>query len=198
MILIPHASIEPSHSSNNSGRGINGCYDRLAIEMHSPRRKPVNGYPSLAAFIASDKDQSASIYRSYYRLTSRNLLYLEAELFELERQQDELDEKDLKGDLKAKEYVRDWEMLSSDNDPRCIERRRLLANIRAKIKEYRKCDGTFYFPQTKPQLLHYYKINLPNQFSSGRIFLPKVKSFAHKFQTHRGRSHLTRKRAEDA
>ncbi len=110
------------------------------IEMRSPRKKSVNGYPSLAAFIASDKDHSTSIYRSYHRLTSRNLLYLEAELFELERQQDELDDKDFKGDLKAKEYVRDWEMLSSDDDSRCIERRKLLIRVRAKIKEYRECN----------------------------------------------------------
>jgi hypothetical protein len=64
---------------------------------------------------------------------------LEAELFELERQQDELDERDFKGDLKAKEYVRDFGMLISDNDLRCIERKRLMLNLRDKIKEYRKC-----------------------------------------------------------
>lgn len=108
------------------------------IEMRTPRKKPINGYASLAAFIANDKDHSASIYRSYHQLTSRNLLYLEAELFELERQQDELDEKDLKGNIKAKEYVRDWEMPSPDNDPRCTERMKLLGEVRAKIKEYRE------------------------------------------------------------
>jgi hypothetical protein len=112
---------------------------RPVIEMHSPRKKPVNGYPSLAAFIVSDKDRSASVYRSYHRLTSGNLLYLEAELFDLERQQDDLDENDFKGNLEAKEYVRDWAILGSDNDSRCIERRKLLVNTRAKIKEYREC-----------------------------------------------------------
>ena len=108
------------------------------IEMQNPRRVYVNGYPSLADFIASDKEQSASVYRSYQRLTSRNLLYLEAELFELERQQDELDSLDLKGDLTAKQYARDWATLSTSTDPRCIKRRELLEKVKVKIKEYRE------------------------------------------------------------
>jgi hypothetical protein len=98
----------------------------------------VNGYPTLADFISRDRDHSASIYRCYHRLTSRNLLYLEAELFELERKQDELDAADLNGDLSATHYVRHWEALSSSDDPRCIERRKLIEEVRTKIKEYRE------------------------------------------------------------
>jgi len=109
------------------------------IEMRRSKRLYVNGYPSLAAFIASDKEQSASVYRSYRRLTSRNLLYLEAELFELERQLDEFDEEDLRnGDLTAKQFARDWSTLSTSDDPRCVKRRKLMRRTRAKIKEYRK------------------------------------------------------------
>jgi len=108
------------------------------IEIQNAEKAYVNGYPTLAHFIAQDKDRSASIYRSYHRLTSRNLLYLEAELFELEKQQDDLDEQDLKGDLSAKEYARDFEILSSSSDSRCEARRELMLRSRAKIKEYRK------------------------------------------------------------
>jgi hypothetical protein len=110
-------------------------------DAETQKSKPrvfVNGYPTIADFVARDKERSTSIYRSYHRLTSRNLLYLEAELFELEKRQDELDEEDLRGDLTAKQYARDWSVLSTSNDPRCVERRKLLATSRAKIKEYRK------------------------------------------------------------
>ena len=55
----------------------------------------VKGYPSLAAFIASDSDKSTAIYRRFDRLSARNLLYLQSELVELEAQQDALDEEDL-------------------------------------------------------------------------------------------------------
>ncbi|KAH7400167.1 hypothetical protein BKA64DRAFT_476330 [Cadophora sp. MPI-SDFR-AT-0126] len=106
------------------------------IEMPPSKPKVVNGFPNLADFVSKDKDHSTAIYRSYYRLTSRNLLYLEAELFELEKKQDELDEKDRLGDLAAKRYVRDWAVLASSDDPRCIERRDQISRTRAKIKEY--------------------------------------------------------------
>ena len=121
------------------------------IEMQESRKRVfVNGYPTLADFIARDKERSTSIYRSYHRLTSRNLLYLEAELFELEKRQDELDEQDLKGDLDAKQYARDWSVLSTSDDERCVERRKLLTMSRAKIKEYRK---SYLFPFEKCGIL---------------------------------------------
>tara|TARA_R110002060_G_scaffold59247_6_gene69119 strand:- start:660 stop:971 length:312 start_codon:yes stop_codon:yes gene_type:complete len=47
-------------------------------------------YPSLAAFIASDKDKSTAIYRRLDRLSARNLLYLHSELPELQARQDDL------------------------------------------------------------------------------------------------------------
>ena len=95
------------------------------VEMQNTKRTIVNGYPTIADFIARDKDRSTSIYRSYHRLTSRNLLYLEAELFELEKKQDEFDGQDLKGDLDAKQYTRDRSVLSMSDDPRCVDGHRL-------------------------------------------------------------------------
>lgn len=108
------------------------------VEMPQPRKIYINGYPSLAAFIARDRDNSTSIYRSYNRLASRNLLCLEAELFELEQAQDAFDDADLKDDLSAKQYARSWSTLRSSSDPRCIERKEHLEKVRVKIKEYRK------------------------------------------------------------
>lgn len=107
------------------------------VEMKQPKKRYVNGYPSLAAFIASDKDHSTSIYRSYHRVTSRNLLYLEAELFELEKKLDDLDNEDFRGDFTGKQFARSWSKLVSSDNPRCIERVRLIKEIRNTIKEYR-------------------------------------------------------------
>lgn len=114
------------------------------IEMRQSKKTHVNGYPSLAAFIADDKDHSTSIYRSYHRLTSRNLLYLEAELFELEKKLDDFDDEDLRGDFDGKEFARSWSILNSSNDTRCIERCKLIKEIRATVKEYRMYYITDY------------------------------------------------------
>jgi hypothetical protein len=110
-------------------------------EMSSPDRV-VHGYPSLAAFIASDKDQSASIYRSHRRISSRNLLYLEIELSELESELDALDESDLAGGFESKKFARSWKKLRESDEPEHIERVNLIMRIREKTKEFREL-GTF-------------------------------------------------------
>jgi hypothetical protein len=101
----------------------------------------VSGYPSLAAFIASDPDHSTAIYRRFDRLSARNLLYLQAELVTLERQQDEFDNQDLNSEgLDAKEKARDWEKLlakaESGSDDEAQKRVTIAKAIREKIKEY--------------------------------------------------------------
>lgn len=90
------------------------------------------------------KDHSTSIYRSYRRLTSRNLLYLEAELFELEKKLDDFDDEDFTGDFDGKQFARSWPKLNSSDDPRCIERLKCIKEIRATVKEYSKQDLTVY------------------------------------------------------
>ena len=100
----------------------------------------VEGYPSLAAFIASDCDKSTSIYRRFDRLSARNLLYLQSELMELEAQQDQLDAEDLRGSLEYKKSARNWQYLrhraSTIDNVREKERLRVVKEIREKIKEY--------------------------------------------------------------
>lgn len=69
----------------------------------------LKGYPSLAAFIASDKNKSTVIFRRFDRLGARNLLYLQSELAELEARQDALDVPDLKtATTDEKGDLRDW------------------------------------------------------------------------------------------
>jgi hypothetical protein len=124
------------------GLGFHVClmaHSQPNLEAQNARKKLiVNEFPSLADFIAKDKERSTSVFRSYYRLTSLNLLYLKAELFGLEKRQDELDGQDLQGDLTSKQYARDSSMLNTSDDERCVERRELFTMCRAKIKEYRK------------------------------------------------------------
>jgi hypothetical protein len=99
------------------------------------------GYPSLAAFIASDKNKSTAIYRRFDRLGSRNLLHLQSELAELEARQDALDAQDLKSaTVDEKGDLRDWaiftEKAKDDNNVREKARLALINEIRMKVKEH--------------------------------------------------------------
>jgi hypothetical protein len=99
------------------------------------------GYPSLAAFIASDKSKSTAIYRRFDRLGARNLLHLQSELTELEARQDALDAQDLKtATVDEKGDLRDWavftEKAKDDNNVREKARMALMKEIREKVKEY--------------------------------------------------------------
>ena len=100
----------------------------------------VKGYPSLAAFIASDRDKSTAIYRRFDRLSARNLLYLQSELQELEERQDALDAEDLHGDLQAKKSARNWQVLKKrakqQDNKREKDQLELVLEIREKLKEY--------------------------------------------------------------
>ena len=102
----------------------------------------VKGYPSLAAFISSDHDHSAVLYKRFDRLSARNILYLQSELAELERQQDELDWQDLReGDRGTRQTARDWRAFkeaAKKPGSKAAKRMTLVVEIRDKMKEYRK------------------------------------------------------------
>ena len=87
--------------------------------------------------VARDKD--AAIYRSFENLSSRNLLYLQSELHDLERQSDELDSEDAKsidgGD--AQRAAKCWLSYNNDMNEQACKRRELQDRIKIKIKEYR-------------------------------------------------------------
>lgn len=109
--------------------------DNQTAEIHYEK-----GYPSLAAFIASDCDKSTSIYRRFDRLSARNLLYLQSELVELEARQDALDAEASCGTLVSKDSARNWHALRKRAvEPGNVddkERLEVLQKIRIKIKEY--------------------------------------------------------------
>ena len=98
----------------------------------------VKGYPSLAAFIASDCDQSTAIYRRFDRLSARNLLGLQSELVELEARQDAFDAEDLRGTLKDKESAQTLKRRAAEpGNTGAKERLENIEDIRTKLGLYR-------------------------------------------------------------
>lgn len=98
----------------------------------------LSGFPSLAAFIASDRDQTSAIFKRFNRLAARNLLHLQSELAELQAKQDRLDEAELNGDLASKQYSRNWPDFchAALSDSRQKERKELAEIISVTLREY--------------------------------------------------------------
>ena len=100
----------------------------------------VTGFPSLAAFIASDKDKSTCVYRRFDRLSARNLLYLQSELVELEAEQEALETQDQYSNTDELKSSRDWATLKSRGSGEGYERDKrrlqLVYKIRRKLHGY--------------------------------------------------------------
>ncbi|KAF4634798.1 hypothetical protein G7Y89_g3322 [Cudoniella acicularis] len=113
----------------------------IELGQTTNRRDFINGFPSVAELIASEPDHSFSMYPAFNRLAARNILYLEAELFELQRLQDEMDARDFRGfqgqpDPDTHQCFRSWRKMNSD--PRQRQRIELIHKIRVVLKEYRE------------------------------------------------------------
>lgn len=54
--------------------------------------KVCDGYPALARWIAQDPDNEPFVFRKFGRLGARNILHLQAQLFALEHEIDQLDD----------------------------------------------------------------------------------------------------------
>jgi hypothetical protein len=117
------------------------------------RLQPIDGFPRVADKIASDPDKTTTIYRRFDRLSARNLLLLQAELAELEALQNRYDTEDLKKrDQITIDCHHEWGEFEKHGtateskgklipaDPNQKERMDLAMKIRAKLKEYRKCQ----------------------------------------------------------
>jgi hypothetical protein len=109
------------------------------IEMNAAEDESkafVAGFPSLAGFIALDEDRAASIFRSFRRLSTRNLLFMEAELAELEERLDTLDEQDRREGIDGMKFARSWKLMSDSDNDRQVEKKKLIQKIRVLVKEY--------------------------------------------------------------
>jgi len=107
--------------------------------------EPAIGFPSLAAFIASDKDKSTAIFRRFDKLSARNLLYLQSQLAELEARQELYDKEDAEiedraGQMTALQCARNWADFKENarsSEPQKA-RMDLVKEIRETMKEYRE------------------------------------------------------------
>ena len=117
----------------------------MQIEEHrlnklKGRTAQLEGYPTFATFIARDRD--AAIYRSFKGLSARSLLHQQSELHDLERRLEELDSKDTEDieNERAQKASVCWGNFSVDTSQEAEERRKLHAEIREKLKNYRLCS----------------------------------------------------------
>lgn len=106
------------------------------------KRHLLTGFPSLAAFIASDQDKTTFIYKRFDELAARNLLYLQSELAELQHRQYAFDQADMSADMETKQCARNYadfeKAAASSSDTRQKERMSLVLQIRRTMKEYRE------------------------------------------------------------
>ena len=110
---------------------------------------PIQGFPRVADKIAQDPDNTSTIFRRFDRLSARNLLFLEAQLAELEARQNKSDEQDLiAASLTTIECHSDWRKFEayaterngdgSFTKPEQAAKMELALEIKEKLNEYRK------------------------------------------------------------
>ncbi|KAJ3547765.1 hypothetical protein NM208_g1334 [Fusarium decemcellulare] len=98
---------------------------------------PFSSYATFANFVASDPE--LAIFRSFQQLGSRNLLYLQSELLELENELKEFDHEDaVKADIDVMLSSKCWESFSARarEQPRDAARMEVVRRIRETTKEY--------------------------------------------------------------
>ena len=129
---------------------------RTDIERVSPE-SIVYGYAKAARLIAKDPEKTGAIYRRFDKLSARNLLYLEAWLAYLERQQAGYDEQDGKSiedeksyDLRAsaESYEYFWDHADGEDfadgpaRKELVKRMKLARDIKDALKHYRNTFQT--------------------------------------------------------
>lgn len=114
------------------------------------QRQYIDGFPSLAHFIASDRDGTSAIFKRFDRLAARNLLMLQSELAELEAKLDSYDDAD-QTSRESLQTLRNWEDYKAKNEENS-DRRKLLREIQITLKTYSEppvviTDIRSYFPR---------------------------------------------------
>ncbi|KAI8937238.1 hypothetical protein NX059_006447 [Plenodomus lindquistii] len=144
------------------------------------RIQHLSGFPSLAAFISSDRDGTTLIYKRFDELAARNLIYLQSELAELQAKQRAFDEEDLTAQLFTKQCARnfaDFERAVQADDSKQKERWKLMMEIRERLKEYREAllfESTMAsLPPPQKSVLHAFQHEFYNQ-NDGREPFPTL------------------------
>jgi hypothetical protein len=96
---------------------------------------PPSGYPQVANFMGEFPEMA--MVRRFRGLNARNLLYLQAELVQIEKELLACERADAKGEDEAKKmYSKDFFWLQqSENEPE-NKQWKLIEKMRAKLKEY--------------------------------------------------------------
>ncbi|KAF2472523.1 uncharacterized protein BDR25DRAFT_366519 [Lindgomyces ingoldianus] len=135
---LPKPFTQVSKLAQNSSSDIEQAPDTA--------RRYLEGFPSLSALLASDPD--LQVYRRFNRLASRNLLYLQAEILDLETRLNDFDAEDLEianaeedggGWMEVKLNARCWEIFrekAEQGEEKERERMRLIREIRERMAEY--------------------------------------------------------------
>ena len=89
---------------------------------------------------------SVALYRSYLSLATRDLLYRQSELNELQEQLARFDQDDAaeakSGNREVKDMAMDWQRLCEEPlKSRAARRKKLIFQIRENLKEYRPSSG---------------------------------------------------------
>ncbi|KAI8944993.1 hypothetical protein F4801DRAFT_569960 [Xylaria longipes] len=105
----------------------------MDINDRAAKKVALRGFPSLAAFIASDTDKSTLIFNRFDSLAARNLLYMQEELAELQAELEAFDAEDSQ-DIESKKAGRNLKEFKK-RSPRRIQ---LVQEIREQMKEYRE------------------------------------------------------------
>ncbi|KAH7088777.1 hypothetical protein FB567DRAFT_619589 [Paraphoma chrysanthemicola] len=112
----------------------------MDVEKLAGAPRYLAGFPSLTAFIATDRDHTSAIFKRFKRLGARNLLHLQSRLAALQVDLDVFDREEEHGGLDAKQYSRNWESFSAvaETDPRQKQKKALLDEIGRTLADYRE------------------------------------------------------------
>ena len=84
------------------------------IEIGASPEARRDGYSAVAAWIARDPDNETFIFRKFDRLSARNLLYLQSELFALEEKLEQFDRETAESnDIDLKQSARKWDIFAT-------------------------------------------------------------------------------------
>jgi hypothetical protein len=95
--------------------------------------EPPEGYPQIASFMGEFPEMA--MVRRFRGLNARNLLYLQAELVQIEKKLLACEKADAKDDAK-KRYTRDFFWLQRTENQAENTQWKLIDEMRAKLKEY--------------------------------------------------------------
>ena len=105
----------------------------MSLDSMSSMGEPT-GYDKLSGYMVDDK---YTIFRKFRLSANRDLLYLQAELAQLEGEFAALSDRDRNGEGEQKLYDKNWYILStSENRGREGEQWKKALQIRAKLREY--------------------------------------------------------------